>query len=94
MEAENGITVTNLTMSGDYMVYTYECDEDVVSMDALSRNKKFLRDNIIEELSTTDDEDQLELNENLKKIGGGYIYKYVGDTSGETCTIKIEADEL
>lgn len=94
MEAENGITITGISMSGDYIVHTYECDENVVSMDAIARNKKLIKESIVEALSTTTDEDQLEMNENLKKIGGGYIYKYIGDTSGDVYSIKIEADEL
>ena len=29
-----------------------------------------------------------------KNAGKGLIYKYVGNPNGETCVVKIEADEL
>lgn len=93
-EAGNGMSITSIKMSGNYAVYTVECDEDFVSIASLKVSKSSVKETLIEELTSGNDDDVKSLIDNLKAIGGGIIYKYVGDTSGDVCNIKIEAEEL
>ena len=89
MEADNGVIITNIKMSGDYIVYKAECDEDVVSISSLNLNNKSIKRAIIESLR-----EEADYVESLKKCDVGVVYKYVGKTSGDVCTIKIESREL
>jgi len=89
MEADNGIIITSIKMSGDYIVYKAECDEDIVAISSLNLNKKSVKKAILESLR-----EEVDYVESLKKCDIGVVYKYVGKTSGDVCTIKIESNEL
>lgn len=90
IEAEEGITITNIKMSGNYIVYRAECDEDVVSIQSCKMNKKSLKKEIISSVKV-DNNDFINL---LKEGNIGLIYKYVGNVSDDVCTIIIEPSDL
>lgn len=86
----NGITVTNIKIIGNYILYTLGCDENIVSIDIMNKIKMTTKKDLIESLR----EDNRDFVELLKEGGIGVIYKYVGNTSGDVCTVKINASEL
>lgn len=93
MEVEEGLTAKKIYMDGDYVMYYIECDEDVVDMDVLSQNKSKLRRVIKKNLNNADDEVKM-FKRMCKKANKGIGYKYVGDTSEKTFTIRFSSSEL
>ena len=92
-QVDDGVMITNISLSGNYIVYRVECDEDEMSISDLNTNKKTLKNEMMNGLFT-DTEEEREFKEHLKTAGIGLIYKYVGKTSGNVCTVKIESTEL
>ena len=90
IEVEEGMEITSIRMSGDYIVYEIECDEEVVSISSIKLSKNSVKDAMIESVQENS-EDYLN---SLRQCGIGMIYKYVGDTSGDVCSIKIESSEF
>ena len=94
-ELEKGVMITNIRMSDNYVVYTAECDEDIINVGSLKVAKSNLKKTLLEAFTADDIDDVTkEFVKNLKIIGAGIIYNYVGDTSGKSCIVKIEPDEL
>ena len=46
MTTEEGIVVKKCYLDGDYVMYNYECDEDVLDMDLMEQNKYEVKQNI------------------------------------------------
>lgn len=69
------------------MVYTYEIDENSISIDKLSEIKETMEKNLKNHLS---ENAQFAITkENLIKVGGTVIYNYVGSKSKKVMTITI-----
>jgi len=94
MNAGSGITITSIEMSGKYVVYNAQCDESIVSIDALGENRLNVKQSIIETLRAESGLAENAFINLLKKSNTGLIYKYEGSTSGKVCSIKINASEL
>lgn len=90
---EEGVIMTRIYLDGDYVMYQAECDEDILDMDLLEMNKSNMKSNIKENLNTSDPEIKMFKNA-CTKAGKGIGYKYVGDTSGQSVTIKFSCNEL
>ncbi|MDE5849808.1 MAG: serine/threonine protein kinase [Muribaculaceae bacterium] len=93
-KADEGLTITKVFLEGDYIVYIAECDEDVLDMDLLEENKREIKDVIKENLSSSADSDVRMLRNTCIKANKGIAYKYVGDTSGKSFTVRIPVSEL
>ena len=89
----DGLQIAAVAISGDYVVYTITVDENDISIAALAENKAEVKKAIKEELDK-DDDDMQTFIELCKKCGKGVAYRYTGDTSGKTLTVKISASEL
>lgn len=93
MDIEEGLTIKKMYMDGDYVIYYVVCDEDVVDMDVLSQNKSKLR-RIIKKNLNNADENIREFKRMCKNANKGIGYKYVGDTSEKSFTIRFSSSEL
>lgn len=90
---EAGITLTKMYMDGNYVMYLAECDEDILDMELLSQNRVNMKQSIKAAMDTSDPEIKMFIK-NVIKANKGFGYKYVGDTSGLSVTVKFSRSEL
>lgn len=91
-EVGEGITLKSVELVGNYIVNTAEVDKNKMSLELMGQNTDEMKTNIIQALRTSND--AAEEIPHLKTAGVGCIYRYIGDTSGQTCTITIEPNEI
>lgn len=93
MTAEEGIVVKKCYLDGDYVMYNYECDEDVLDMDLMEQNKYEVKQNIKKNLKNAD-ADAVMFKQLCLKANKGFGYKFIGDRTGKTVFIRITCQEL
>ena len=93
MTAEEGIVVKKCYLDGDYVMYNYECDEDVLDMDLMEQNKYEVKQNIKKNLKKAD-ADAVMFKQLCLKANKGFGYKFIGDRTGKTVFIRITCQEL
>lgn len=89
-----GMVITRVYLSGDYVMYVAECDEDLISMDLLEQNKSSM---INEIRKMAGDKSNAEIAQFVKicaNAGKGIGYSYIGDTSGKKVTVRLTNQEL
>lgn len=93
LQIEEGLTLTQLVIEGDFVVHCVTVDEEVINFDELEKLKDDLHDTLAEWLASDDEgmEDFLNIYRNAKK---GIAYRYTGGTSGKTFMIKIPYYEI
>lgn len=89
----DGLTATKMYIDGDYVVYEYDANEDMVDMAALESNKESIKGELFGSLKGGESKMQefVDLCVNCKK---GVTYAYVGNTTGKKVKIDISCDEL
>lgn len=93
---EDGIVITDMQLTSDYLMYIAECDEDMISINDLNAVKSEIKNEVLSDLKAeaeTDPDSRDFINE-CKKARKGIAYKYVGTTTGKTCTVRIPYTEL
>lgn len=93
MTAEEGIVVEKCYLDGDYVMYNYECDEDVLDMDLMEQNKYEVKQNIKRNLKNAD-ADAVMFKQLCLKANKGLGYKFIGDRTGKTVFIRLSCQEL
>lgn len=93
MNVEEGIIAKKCYLDGEYVMYDYECDEDVIDMDILSQNKSNVKRVIKKNLINADAE-TLMFKRMCEKANKGIGYKYIGKISGKAVFIKFSCHEL
>lgn len=93
MKVEDGVVAKKCYLDGEYVMYDYECDEDVIDMDILARNKSNVKQVIKKNLKNADAE-TLMFKRMCEKANKGIGYKYIGKTSGKAVFIKFSCQEL
>ncbi len=93
MEAGNGITITQLTIDGDYVIYDCSVDEDLISVEAIQESADEVKETLKQELSA-DEPASVMFIQMCKNAGKGIGYRYIGNQSGEECLVTIETSEL
>lgn len=93
MTAEDGIVVKKCYLDGDYVMYNYECDEDVLDMDLMEQNKYEVKQNIKKNLKKAD-ADAVMFKQLCLKANKGFGYKFIGDRTGKTVFIRLSCQEL
>ena len=95
MEVDEGLTMTDVHISGDYVVYVYQCDEDLYDADMLTERKDAVKEAVLAEL-----QGQAETDKNvkafvsaLKQSQTGLIYQY-NIPGAAPLDIQIEYTEL
>lgn len=91
MTAEEGIVVKKCYLDGDYVMYNYECDEDVLDMDLMEQNKYEVKQNIKKNLKNAD---AVMFKQLCLKANKGLGYKFIGDRTGKTVFIRLSCQEL
>ena len=80
---DNGLVLTDVFIRDGYWYYSYQCDENLYTIDLIQASY----DTVKEALMKT-------LIKQLKEANTGLAYMYNGGTSGKSCTIFIEPDEI
>lgn len=93
MTAEEGIVVKKCYLDGGYVMYNYECDEDVLDMDLMEQNKYEVKQNIKKNLKSAD-ADAVMFKQLCLKANKGLGYKFIGDRTGKTVFIRLSCQEL
>lgn len=96
MDYGNGLVNTKLeigrTKWGNYVVYIYDCDEDMIDIELLQNNA--LMKEMLLEKNNTDNPATSYFRKTCKNAGFGIAYLYVGKTSGKVAEIFLPTDEL
>lgn len=93
MQIAPGMIITHLSIEGDCVVYNVECDESSYSIAAIRSNKEQAKQEIKNSIDSSDPTMAMFIKI-CKDAEKGIAYKYIGDTSEETCVIKISESEL
>lgn len=95
MDYGNGMTAQKVVREGDYIVYYFECNETLLSIDTMEKNRSTMTATIQQQLrSNSPDPSIKELVRMCTDAYVGIIYKYVGATSGKVMEVRIEVDEM
>lgn len=92
MDFGGGIVNTKLVKEGSYVVYYFDCDEDIINIEAL-QNTALMKELLLKEINS-DDPSISSFRKYCKDAGCGIAYCYVGKTSGKKAKIYILANEL
>jgi len=88
-----GLTINEIEIIDGYITYITDADEDILDenfIDILNEKRKELKEDLIESLKSEIDE-MIDL---CKQTNTGIAYKYVGNHTGKSFTVKIKADEF
>lgn len=95
MDLGVGIVITRMYLSGNYVMYLGECDENKISITEMDNNKtevkKKLKQTLRSMISSKQDEEFFNLCLAADK---GIGYTYIGDQTGKKVTVYIGNDEL
>lgn len=94
MDYGNGMVNTKVVREGDYVIYYYQCDEDVLDIEQMQKNVSSMRSVIVDELNNSSDPAFTLFKKMCKDAGAGIGYYYVGNKSGKIAKVHIPADEL
>lgn len=92
MDLGNGLVNTKLVKEGNYVVYYYDCDEDMIDIEIL-QNTTLMKGMLLEEINSDDPAISL-FRQYCKDAGCGIAYCYVGKTSGKVARILLPVNEL
>ena len=90
----DGMTTTHIAIEGDYVVYNVDVDESMYSIKTLDSNKAQVKKNMIQEFNGNSDPTIKLFINFCKEANKGVAYKYIGNSSGKICMIKISYSEL
>ena len=94
IDVGNGITITDIQLTSNNVVYIAECDEDLIDVDVLNTMKATLKKEMRSIVVDDTDEDTQAFLQFCRKSHRGVAYKYVGSQSGKTCLVTIPYSEL
>lgn len=95
-QIEEGLTMDDITLGDNGIVYHVTVSEELYDMDILKANAPELKKEIITNLenSVSDDHDIKDFLEAAVQLNKPLNYKYEGDTSGSIVRIKISPNEI
>lgn len=88
---EEGMDMVKVFDEGDNVVYVCQIDEKMYDLSLLESAQDLIKQNMIEVLKDPIAKKQLEIIASLDK---GLVYRYLGDTSGESFDVVFSTDEL
>lgn len=88
---EEGMEMIKLFDEGDNVVYVCQIDEGMYDLSVLASAQDLIKQNMIEMLKDPIAKKQLEIIASLDK---GLVYRYLGNTSGESFDVVFSNDEL
>ena len=88
-----GLILTDVFLDTHYYTVVYDCDESKYDIDYMEENKTEKKERIIEDVHS--DNHTIGISRDLLiEANYGLAIKYVSSSSGKTCTIYIEPEEL
>lgn len=84
--------IKSYTLSGTDVIITQICDEDIISLDKLNSNRKLLKENLLTFYSNSSD--LKHFVETLACNNASLTTKYVGESTGKQCSVKISQKEI
>lgn len=93
MKISDAMTMSSVSLEGNYFVYNYSVNEQYASVEAIEASQSEVRASI-KQMLASDDPTIQRLVAICKEANTGAMFRYIGDTSGYTCTIKFESSEL
>ena len=97
MDMEDGLSMTGIRLSNDCLTFIVECvEDDDFDIDMLSSVKSEIEKEISKELinQANDDEDYREMLDICKQTHRDIAFKYVGLSSGKSCTVRVPYSDL
>ena len=91
MKVDKGMVVRKCYLDGDYVMFDYDCDEDVLDMDLMEQNKTEIQEDIKKFFKSVDADF---ITHMCLKVNKGVGYKFVGDSTGKTVLIRFSCQEL
>lgn len=95
MDMGSGMVGTKVVREGNNIVYYFECDESMISIDAMKENVASMKTLLKSQLSSNSSDPTVrELVRMCKDANVGIKYKYTGNRSGKSVTAGLNANEL
>lgn len=97
MTIEEGMSMTKMTLEGDYIVSNIVLDEDLYYIEAFNNEEvmKEVKKGVIEESFSDSNDPRMQMMKKLlKETGKGIAYKLIGDASRKAVYMTIEQYEL
>ena len=91
MKVDKGMVVRKCYLDGDYVMFDYDCDEDVLDMDLMEQNKTEIQEDIKKFFKSVDADF---ITHMCLIVNKGVGYKFVGDSTGKTVLIRFSCQEL
>lgn len=95
MTLGGGLVMSKVTREGDNVIYYYDADEEVFSIDALNSNQDMVMSMLRDELKKgANDPAMSSFIKICRAAHVGIGYRYVGKTTGKTATFFIPVEEI
>lgn len=94
MPLGNGLVMNRVEVEGDNVVYFYDTDEDIISLDQLEQNREQAMQSLRQELFTSSDPTVSQFLKLCKNARKNVVYRYCGSTSGNTVDFTISQTEF
>ncbi|MBR5169854.1 MAG: CD225/dispanin family protein [Muribaculaceae bacterium] len=93
---EEGVTIIDIELNESCLLYIAKCDESIVDIDEMNSVKSLIREQIRSSLieESSNDDELRQLLDNCKAAKRGIGYKYIGNRSGDVCTIMVSYTSL
>ena len=91
---DEGLVLTDVVLDANYFTYVYDCDESEYDIDEMLSNIQEMKEAVLEDAIESGGTLAKNFFNLLKITHRGLAYKYVGSTSGKTCLVCFEPDEL
>lgn len=93
-EIEEGMTMTKITLEGDYITYHCSVDEDLYSISEIRASQSEIKQEMKAFLFGTDNSDIDDFKTICRSNNKGVAFKYVGIQTGNSHTIYIRPSEI
>lgn len=91
MNIGNGMIMESVTLEGNNVVYAIEVDEEISDMELLRINEDMIREEMVKQFGNPVVANELNI---MASAGCAVVYRYIGDTSGDTFEIRFSNREL
>lgn len=93
-KVEEGMIMKRCYLEGDYVMYLFECDEDLYDMDLLEAGKSDMKQSLKETYTQSSDPQIAYFVKLCVKAHKGLGFIYQGNTTGKSCIVRLSYSEL
>lgn len=94
MQIDEATTWTDIVIEPNCVVYIYELEESIISIELFKENKKFVKEELTKNVVENKDTAFVGFKKNCKLAGKGIKYKYIGSETNEAFEVTFKASEL